>query len=121
MPSYHGDQVPEPLVGELMSNHQCHPLPGGRAGVLWVDEQCRFPGKEQKSEVKAKTGDRRRSTRRLKTSGFLSIKHSESTSAAGLFIKKTACRWLRMVDGRSLLLYAIHMPTGYLTGGSASK
>jgi len=40
---YHGDQVPEPLVSEFVSDHQRHPLPGGRAGVLGVDEQRRLP------------------------------------------------------------------------------
>lgn len=34
---YHGNQVSKPLVGEFVSNHQCHPLPGGGAGVLRVN------------------------------------------------------------------------------------
>lgn len=59
MPSYHGDQVSKPLVGELVSNHQCHPLPGGRAGVLRVDKQSSFPGKQHKMEVNTKTAEGR--------------------------------------------------------------
>ena len=43
--SYHGDQVSEPLVGQLVSDHQSHPLVRGGAGVLGVNEQCRLPWK----------------------------------------------------------------------------
>lgn len=93
---YHGDQVSEPLVGKFVSDHQRHPLPGGRAGVLRVDQQCGLSGKQQKVGVNAETAEGRHF---LSTpAGFSSIKHSEATSAAGLFIKKSCVQVA--VDGR---------------------
>lgn len=47
---YHGDQVAKPLVSQLVSDDQRHPLLGWWAGVFGVDEKRRLPGRKNKEK-----------------------------------------------------------------------